>query len=822
MEDYEKLGVFYLGRPYDMAAQKSPGGLLLYDSKDLVTHAVCVGMTGSGKTGLCIALLEEAAMDGIPAIAIDPKGDLTNLLLTFPGLRPEDFRPWVNEEDAAKKGLSPDEYAAKQADLWKNGLASWGESGERIGRLRQSADFLIYTPGSNAGLPVSILKSFAPPPQSTLDDEELLRERISTTATGLLGIIGIDADPIRSREHILIANLLDSAWRARRNMDIATLIQQIQTPPISKIGVMDIDSFFPAKDRVGLALALNNLLAAPGFSSWLEGEPLDIGSILYSPSGKPRVAIFSIAHLNDAERMFFVSLLLNQILGWMRSQSGTGSLRALVYMDEIFGFFPPVANPPSKMPLMTLLKQARAFGVGIVLATQNPVDLDYKGLSNTGTWFIGRLQTERDKARVMEGLEGVAATTGVKWDRQSMEQTLAGLSNRIFLMNNVHDDAPALFETRWAMSYLRGPLTRNQIKMLMDPLKGAPAAEAAPVSSAPAQAFAPPPAAAQPASSPQQAQGARPVLPPKVPQYFVPSFGSPPAGQTLNYQPQVLASAKVCFSDLKSGVNLVQDVFYGAPIADAAVPVDWDKASNLKLKSSALEQSPREPAGYSDLPAVAMKGESYSFWSKDFGNWLARTQKVDIWKSPSLKAFSRPGESERDFRIRLQQQAREARDEAGEKLRQKYAPKIAALQEQQRRAMASVEREKDQQRQQQVNTALSFGATILGGLMGRKVISSGSIGRAKTAMGGVGRTMKERQDVQRAQETVVATQQRLKQLEADFQSDTNALAAKMDPLSEQLEIISIRPSKTDVTIQLLALGWLPYWQDQNGKLTPAF
>jgi hypothetical protein len=406
MEDYEKLGVFYLGRPHQKADKKSQEGIFLYDSKDLVTHAVCVGMTGSGKTGLCISLLEEAAMDGIPAIAIDPKGDLTNLLLTFPNLRPEDFRPWVNEEDALKKGVSAEEYAAKQADLWKNGLASWDQSGERITRMRQTADFVIYTPGSNAGIPVSILKSFAPPPQAILDDDELLRERISITATSLLGIIGIEADPIRSREHILISSLMGQAWRIQKDMDIASLIQQIQTPPITKIGVMDIDSFFPAKERFGLALSLNNLLAAPGFSNWLEGEPLDIGSILYSPAGKPRIAIFSIAHLNDSERMFFVSLLLNQILGWMRTQSGTTSLRSILYMDEIFGFFPPVANPPSKTPLLTLLKQGRAFGLGVVLATQNPVDLDYKGLSNAGTWFIGRLQTERDKARVLEGLEG--------------------------------------------------------------------------------------------------------------------------------------------------------------------------------------------------------------------------------------------------------------------------------------------------------------------------------------------------------------------------------------------------------------------------------
>src|SRR5215216_2794471 len=445
MHDFEKLGVFYLGKTKD--------GLLLYDSKDLVTHAVCVGMTGSGKTGLCITLLEEAAIDGIPAIIIDPKGDLSNLLLTFPNLVPEDFRPWVEERDPAQ-----------EANFWKEGLAKWGQDDERIKRLRDAADFRIYTPGSNAGLPVSILKSFVAPPESIRQDNESLSERINTTVTGLLGLIGVDADPVRSREHILLSNILQQEWSNGRDLDIATLIQKVQTPAIAKIGVMDLDSFYPAEDRFQLAMALNNLLASPSFASWMEGEPLDVQQFLYTPTGKPRLSIFSIAHLADAERMFFVSLLLNQVLGWVRAQSGTTSLRAILYMDEIFGYFPPVANPPSKLPLLTLLKQARAFGLGVVLATQNPVDLDYKGLSNTGTWFIGRLQTERDQARVLDALEGTSG--GAPFDRGTAERTIAGLGKRIFLMHNVHDQGPITFESRWTLSYLRGPLTREQIKQL--------------------------------------------------------------------------------------------------------------------------------------------------------------------------------------------------------------------------------------------------------------------------------------------------------------------------------------------------------------------
>lgn len=825
MEDYEKLGVFYLGRPYDLAAKKPQEGLLLYDSKDLVTHAVCVGMTGSGKTGLCIALLEEAAIDGIPAIAIDPKGDLPNLLLTFPELRPDDFAPWINEDDARRKGLSPEEYAVKQAELWKNGLASWGQSGERIRRLRQSADFIVYTPGSNAGIPISILKSFAAPPAAILDDAELLRDRINTTVTSLLGLLGIQADPIKSREHILISSVIDFAWKEGRDLDLGALIQQIQNPPLTKIGVLDLESFYPAKDRFSLALSLNNLLAAPGFSTWLEGEPLDIGEILYSPDGKPRVSIFSIAHLNDAERMFFVSLLLNQILGWTRAQSGTTSLRAIVYMDEIFGYFPPVANPPSKTPLLTLLKQARAFGVGIVLATQNPVDLDYKGLANTGTWFIGRLQTERDKMRVLEGLEGVAANASVKFDRQAMEQTLAGLSSRIFLMNNVHDDFPVVFESRWAMSYLRGPLTRNQIKLLMDPVKSVmslrhPTQLAA--STSQTGIISPAQQGRAVASVAEIKRPERPLLPPDVPQYFVPIRSSQPPGHNLVYQPAVLGVGQVHFADVKSGVDLTNEVAFTAPITNQPIPVNWDNAMEFTVNVSDLESSPQASAQYAELPAIAGKAKSYDDWSRDFASWIYRTQKLDLWRSPSLKVLSNLGESERDFRVRLQQKAREQRDEEAERLRQKYATKIASLQEQIRRAQQAVEREAEQAKQQKMQTAISVGATLLGAFVGRKAISYSTLGRATTAARGAGRIAKEAQDVGRAKETVAALEQRLQQLEADFRAEMDAIATKIDPLNETLEQVAIRPAKKDISVRLTALCWLPHWQSPDGRLTRAW
>jgi hypothetical protein len=814
-EDFEKLGVFYLGRPYDLTAKQAKPGWLLYDSKDLVTHAVCVGMTGSGKTGLCLSLLEEAAIDNIPAIIIDPKGDLGNLMLTFPILTGEDFQPWINEDDARKKGLSPADFAKAQAELWAKGLGGWQQDGARIQRLRDAAEAAIYTPGSNAGLPVSILKSFAAPAADIREDGELFRERISTTVTSLLGLLGIEADPIQSREHILLSTIFDHTWRKEADLDLATLIQAIQSPPVSKIGVMNVDSFFPSKDRFALAMKLNNLLAAPGFQAWLEGEALDIQSILYTPTGKPRLAIFSIAHLNDAERMFFVTLLLSQMVGWMRAQSGTTSLRALLYMDEIFGYFPPVANPPSKLPLMTLLKQARAFGLGVVLATQNPVDLDYKGLANTGTWFIGRLQTERDKARVLAGLEGASSSAGKTFDRGRMEQTLAGLGARIFLMNNVHEDEPVVFETRWCLSYLRGPLTRTQIKSLMDPVKASRWLE---VKGKEASTEAD---SSRPSLLTTHRQ--RPILPPDVPQHFVPLRGSKPDGHELVYAPMLLGSAQVRFSDTKNGIDMTRDVTMLVPITDEAVAVDWGKSTVADLSVSDLEQGPEDNAQFLPLPASAGKAKNYADWNKDFGGWLFRTQKIELLKSPTTKEVSTPDELERDFRVRLQQSGREQRDKGAESLRQKYAPKIATLQDRIRRSEQMKDRRQAESRSSQVQAVISFGASILGAFLGRKAISAANIGRATTAIRGAGRAIKESQDVGRAEEHVVALQQQLADIEAQFKSESDALAAATDPLNEKFESIAIRPTKANIAVKLVVLAWTPSWRDVRGAaLTQAW
>lgn len=846
MKTYEKLGVFYLGRYHDLAARQTLPELVLYSSNDLLTHALCVGMTGSGKTGLCFDLIEEAALDGIPALLIDPKGDLANLLLTFPELRPSDFEPWVNPDEARKKNLTPAEFAQQQAELWRKGLASWDQDGERIRRLRDAAEFVIYTPGSNAGLPVSILNSFAAPPPAILEDVELLRERVNTTVSGLLGLVGVEADPTKSREAIFLANVVQRAWHDRRDLDLGALIQEIQTPGVQRIGVMDVESFYPAKDRFALATAINGLLASPGFGAWLEGEPLDIQRLYYTPAGKPRVAIFSIAHLNDAERMFFVTLLLNQVLGWMRTQSGTTSLRALVYMDEIFGYFPPVANPPSKLPLLTLLKQGRAFGVGVVLATQNPVDLDYKGLANIGTWFLGRLQTDRDKQRVVDGLEGAAAAQGSGFDRAAMEQTLAALGNRVFLLHNVHEEGASIFESRWAMSYLRGPMTRDQIKTVMDSRRASSASASRPssapasarLSSAPAGArigaaaqpaspsLSTPEAVAAPAASASATplagsglESTRPTLPPAIPQFYIPVRGE--AVGTLVYHPMLLGAASVRFADAKTKVDVTQTVVLLTPINDDAVPVDWSEAQDVQLDPNDLERHPLGAAQFAALPPAASQAKNYTLWQKDFVSAIYGSRTVTLLKSTTYSQVSCIDEAEGDFRVRLQQASREQRDATVAKLRAKYAPKTNTLQERLRRAEQAVEREAAQARQAKVSSFISIGSTLLGAFLGRKAISTTNISKAGTAMRTVGRATEQAGDVARAGETVEAIKQQLADLDAQFQSEVAALEAEADPASESFETIELRPSKTNINVKIVALAWTPHVRDASGQWTLA-
>ncbi|MAT16385.1 MAG: ATP-binding protein [Planctomyces sp.] len=816
MHEYEKLSAFYLGKRYDPEAGALTEDLLLYDSKDLTTHAVCVGMTGSGKTGLCLSLLEEAAIDGIPAIAIDPKGDLGNLFLTFPELRPADFEPWIDPDEATRKGKTVAEYAEKTATTWREGLASWGQEPERIQRFRDAVDMAIYTPGSSAGLPLTVLRSFDAPPEAVRNDTEALAERVSTSTSGLLALLGIKADPIQSREHILIANILSSSWKEGKSLDIAGLIGAIQKPHFTKVGIIDLETFFPANDRMQLAMSLNNLLASPSFASWLEGESLDIKRLLYTEAGKPRLSVISIAHLSEAERMFFVTILLNEVVAWIRTQAGTSSLRALLYMDEVFGYFPPTANPPTKKPMLTLLKQARAYGLGVVLATQNPVDLDYKGLSNTGTWFLGRLQTERDKLRVLEGLEGAASTVGYEFDRQKMEQTLAGLGNRVFLMNNVHEDAPVVFQTRWALSYLRGPLTRQQISQLMEPVKSD--TNSAEVTAAPV--------VEQKEQLPANASSSEAVTPPVIPANVPVSYVGPKASlsedQRVVYRPALLGRGRLHFKKSTYNLDTWEDRARLLIVRDSLPAGLWDEAQVIAADKINLESEPIADIHFSPLPSELLSADSYKSWEKDLKTALYQSAELIVYKCTDLKECSSAGESEGDFRIRLRQRAQEERDLRVEKLRDKYNSKIATLQGRLQTAEAAVDREKSQATRAMFDSAVSFGSALFGAFFGRKMASRTNVSKVGTSMRSAGRAAQQQSDVGRAKEKVAQYQEQLKELEAEFEAEVEGLETKLDVENLAIEELKVSPLKSDIETAPVAVVWLPWRVDRTGIAEPFY
>jgi hypothetical protein len=794
LPNFEKLGVFYLGREYDAATQQL-GAELLYDSRDLTTHAVCIGMTGSGKTGLCLSLLEEAAIDGIPVIAIDPKGDIANLALTFPQLRAEDFRPWVDAGEASRKGLGVDEFAAVTAEGWRKGLAEWGEDGARIQRFRDAAEVAIYTPGSNAGRPLSILRSFSAPDAAFARDATAIKERLSSAAAGLLGLLGIDADPIRSREFILLSALLDAAWRKGESLDLAALIRAVQKPPFDKVGVLDLESFYPAKDRTELALRINALLASPGFEAWLAGDPLDVQSLLYDAHGKPRIAIVSIAHLNDAERMFVVTLVANELVAWMRRQPGTTSLRALFYMDEVFGYFPPGAMPPSKTPLLTLMKQARAFGLGVVLATQNPVDLDYKGLGNAGTWFIGRLPTERDKLRVIEGLLGSNAAGGM--DKAQLEDAMSSLPQRTFLMRNVHDDAPVLMRTRWALSYLRGPLTTAEIARLQPAGDEVDATKTAVSVDATAAA----PGRTDEVRGAATASASRPIVPAGVRERFLVARGT-----LVEYEPRLGARVRTHFVDAKTGLDAWTDAFHLAPLG--ANGPDWERAEVCSVDALELRDEPAPQATFADVPGSVLAAKTLQQSARDLAEHVYRSSTMTVYRCPALKATASAGTSEVEFRAQLAHTLRERRDAAVDALRKKFASRLESLADRRRRAEQRLHREKDQASSETMASALSVGSSLLGALFGGGRRSS-AFGKAATAARGVGRIGKERTDVAHAEADVASLHQQYSALEAELEAEVATLESGFDPAVVVVEPVAVKARKSDIEVTDLALVWQP-------------
>jgi len=803
---------FFVGGAIDATKHERTGDSTTIESDDLTTHGVIVGMTGSGKTGLGLVLIEEALSGGLPVLIIDPKGDLTNLCLMFPELSPDDFRPWIDESQATAAGVTPDEFAAQQAETWKNGLASWDITAERIAALRDKVDFTIYTPGSKAGFPINLMGSLQAPPT---DDAEIVGDEVEGFVSGLLGLVGIAADPLSSKEHILLSNLIHHAWSSGQHIDLPTLVAMVQKPPIRKLGVFELDQFFPPDDRTKLAMSLNGLLASPSFAAWAEGAPLDIQSLLYKADGTARCAIVTTAHLSDEERQFVTSLILAKLVTWMHRQSGVSDLRAMLYMDEVMGYLPPTENPPTKKPIMTLMKQARAFGVGVVLATQNPVDVDYKALSNAGTWMVGRLQTERDKKRLLDGMSSAAG--GV--DLRAVNDIISGLDKREFVLRKAGEDQPEVFTTRWAMSYLRGPLTRDQIATLMTPLKGS---EPAPTDGAGAPAPASAAEATGSSPAPQAAVGddATPVMP-EVAAGVIVRFVDPAApwlsevgasGSGGRLEPSIVARVNVRYDDRAAG-DLVHDAEYEAVVFPLTSPPDVSRAIAVDYDDRDLVDTPPPGAVYR-LGDVALGEKSlFTQAERDLTDHLVRTMTLELRTNRELKLSSRPAEKPEDFEARCLKVADEHADMEIAELRDKYEAKVTKLRTQigaaEDRAGVVESEGKGRQRDELLSTAGSVLGGLLSGRRSKGRLLGSILGKAGRAALGQSRSRTAERRIEEADNKVTRLTDELEALDAELSAEITEIDARWMETAKQITTMSVSAEKSDVEVVQICLTWLP-------------
>lgn len=834
---------FYLGREYDPKTQKVTAKNINYDPADLTTHAVVTGMTGSGKTGLCVALLEEAALQGIPAIIIDPKGDLTNLILHFPELAPQDFQPWIDADLARRSGKTLEQVATDASMSWRNGLQEWGMTPERVLALKNSVQFSVFTPGSDAGISVSVLSSLAAPEISWQDNREILRERIASTVTALLGLVGInDIDPLRSREHILLSNIFENAWSQGKDVELTELILQTQTPPFDKLGAFPVDTFFPAKDRMELAMVLNNILASPAFETWREGQPLDIKALLYTKEGKPRHSIFYLAHLSDAERMFFVTLLFSAVETWMRTQSGATSLRALLYMDEIFGYLPPLGNPPSKEPLLRMLKQARAFGLGLLLATQNPVDVDYKGLSNAGTWFIGKLQTDQDKNRLLDGLESAAG--GVS--RGVFDKLISSLGKRVFVLHNVHSKAPQLLQTRWVMNFLAGPITRTQIPALNQlananaslQTPGQPASASSGVAAPQPSFMASAPQRTQsPVSSPQssnsQFSSTKPPVPAGVREYFLPqNLSLPEAFKAANqpapseamiesvvYKPALLASAQIRILDRKLGVDaeITRTAVVAAP--EKRGTVRWEDHATTGKSLDNVDTSPAPSAKFGVIDAPLNDSKLMTALQKDFADWVFRNSSVTARANRALKVFAGPDVTQAEFMKACSDAASALRDAEFEKKTTAIDKKIKTIEDKLFREERELRQDQEDARNRNIEAGIN-GVEAVAGLfgLGRKKSLSTPVSKLRMAKNA-------KEDVRESEDAIEQFKSDIAELHRQREEIATEINERWGRVVSETTEVTVNPKKTDVYVNLFGVGWAPHYVVKTNAGTleiPAF
>lgn len=784
---YEKLGLFYLGKEVDPDTSGMTENLFLYKSRDFTTHAAIIGMTGSGKTGLGISIIEEAAIDKIPCIIIDPKGDMGNLLLAFPDLKAQDFQPWIDPAEADNKGIDPRAFAEKTAKSWEEGINSFHQDKERIRLYRESADFTIYTPGSSSGVPLSVLSSFDVPSPDIMNDPDTFSSIINSTVMSILSLVDIKADALTSREYILLASIFSCLWKKEKSLTLEELIGHITNPPFDKVGVLSLEQFYPQKERFSLAILLNNILSSPGFSMWLEGEKLDIQKLLYTGEGKPRVSILSIAHLDNAQRMFFVTLFLNKYISWMRRQTGTPSLRTILYMDEIFGFFPATSSPPSKKPMLLLLKQARAYGIGIILSTQNPIDLDYKGLSNIGSWFLGRLQTKQDRERVVDGLIKNSAEA---LDKSQIDTLLANMNKRQFLLKSAHMDSLPLLNTRWVLSYLRGPLSNPEISRLMEHKKMLPAQE-------------------EEANIKFQGVKAvsgtteiRPLVSDRIKEYFL---NTPPYAEETVYEPQIILKGQVSFFNQPKNIDQKEEISLKLPISKDTKEISFAEAFNNEDDISFYDARPLARAKYASLPGFMANLKDMSVIERQFANYLYDTKRIELYSCRDLKLISSPGEDTAGFNSRMQDAIREEKDRAVEKMTEKYKKKEEKLQDKHSKLLEKLEKEEADVKAHKTSSLLSVGSSILGVLLGRSKV--GTLNAGVTGLRKASSVLRQKKDVDLVKKRIEEIQEEIKELEEEMKESIDEISEKYVLDNYSIETISIKPRKTDISGISSALLW---------------
>lgn len=785
---------------------------LLYKPEDLNTHCVITGMTGSGKTGLGIVLLEELALKNIPAIIIDPKGDLVNLCLHFPELNGEDFEPWLDPEAPMRLGKETAVLAEETAETWRNGLDSWGYDGRDIEALNQ-VEYTVFTPGSTIGNPINILSSYDPPQGNWSAGDENIREMISTAVTALLDLVGYtNIDPIQSREHILLANIIEHYWNLNRPVSIEELIFAVDNPPFEKLGALPIDRMYSQKERFQLALALNNFLASPSFQNWKKGPALDIGTLLYNEDGRARFNIFYIQHLSEHERMFFVTMLYSQVEAWMRTQPGTGNLRLGVYFDEIAGYLSPFKRTASQAVILRLLKQARAFGVSLILSSQNPIDFDYKALSNAGTWFVGHLQTEQDKNRLIEGL----TTTAGQIDRAQANRLISSLGKRRFLYMNVHEPGLKVFTTRWALNYLAGPVTRSRLPLLAElglsrdvlaavdsgnhDMNGEESIEMA---------------------NEQKVDGTKPEIAATIGEYYLRTAKSPADvdsdGALLTYLPAWFAQAEYRITQRKYDLDLKD--FKAAMIEEEEIrgsSIRWSDYMVDPIEDDRLSKRPEsENVYYGAVPSWMLSSSSIRSRESDFIESIYRDGKTVVYANESLSVYGDANMSEKEFIDLCKSKVDDAAKAEKDKLTKAYQTIVDRLETKIRKAAADVEAKEDKVKSKNVEKIGAIGEFALSLLQGRRRSVSTSInkfGQSTTASNAL-------------EKALIVLEELTGELEREtkkYKSAVQEVEDKWSALAEKYSTVSLSPLKKDIFIDYFGILWLPYYTDSAGKLIKAY